>query len=65
MCKGFAAFIDEPPVIKISGSIVKIIYGHAEMDRVMSARTLRRAVERGKRALERHATGEDNIIVDE
>jgi hypothetical protein len=61
---GFAAFIDEPPVIEINGSIVRINYRRLD-ERVMSVRTLRRSVERGKRALERHATGEENIVIDE
>jgi hypothetical protein len=45
---GFAAFIDEPPVIEINGSIVRINYRRLD-ERVMSVRTLRRSVERGKR----------------
>lgn len=62
---GLAAFIDEPPVIEINGSIVRINYRRSDIERVMSVRTLRRMVERGNRALERHATGEENIVIDE
>jgi hypothetical protein len=62
---GFAAFIDEPPTIEINGSIVRICYKRADIQRVMSVRTLKRMVERGSRALERHATGEENILIDE
>lgn len=62
---GFAAFIDEPPIIEINGSIARIVYRRLDNDRVMSVRTLKRIIERGTRALDRHATGEDHIIVDD
>jgi hypothetical protein len=62
---GFAAFIDEPPTIEINGNIVRIDYRSADIHRVMSVRTLRRMVERGQIALERHATGEERVLIDE
>lgn len=62
---GVTAFIDEPPVIEINGGIVVVTYRKAGTQRAMSVRTLRRTVERGERALARHATGEDHITVDE
>jgi hypothetical protein len=61
----FAAFIDEPPVIEINGGIARISYRRADIERVMSVRTLRRVVERGKRALERHAAGDEHVVIDE
>lgn len=62
---GFAAFIDEPPIIEIAGGIVRISYRNGDIERVMSVRNFGRVVERGKKALERFAAGDDRIIIDE
>jgi NaMN:DMB phosphoribosyltransferase len=63
---GFAAFIQEAPIIEIKGGVAIIRYrGDPQGDRAMSVRTLARALERGQRALQRHAAGEENVIVDE
>lgn len=58
-----ANFIHEPPVIEITAGVVIIRYRDGE--RAMSVKTLARAVDRGNRALQRHAAGDQNIIVDD
>lgn len=60
-------FMQEPPVIEISNGIVLVHYrpGTCCSDRAMSVRCLERSVDRARRALERYAAGETDVIVDD
>jgi hypothetical protein len=62
----FPSFIDEPPIVSISGGVVFISYraSGARPERAMSLRTFERAIARGQRALERYAGRETDVIVD-
>lgn len=63
----FIAFISEAPTIEISGGVahVRDRSGNMRIDRAMSLKSLAKYVERGQRALKRHAEGDENIIVDD
>lgn len=62
---GLPGYLEEAPIIEINGGVAVARYVKARIDRAMSVRTLARTTERCRRALERHAAGEDNIIVDD
>lgn len=61
------AHITEAPTIEISDAVahVRDRSGNVRIDRAMSVRSFTKYVERGQRALERYAKGEQNIIVDD
>lgn len=63
----FAAFVQEPPTIEISGGVALVRYrtGTLCAERAMSIPNLARAVDRAQRALKRHAAGEEIVIVDD
>ena len=60
-------FVTEAPIIEMRGGVVHIRYtsnGEAT-ERTMSVKTFAKAIERGQRALDRYARGEENVIVDD
>lgn len=57
------SFIQQPPVIEIVGGVVLV--RDECIERAMSLSTLARVVDRGQRALKRHAAGETSVIVDD
>lgn len=63
----FTEFIEEPPVIEITGGVAIIRYrtGNCCAERAFSIKTLARAGERVQRALRMHAAGDDHVIVDD
>lgn len=63
----FIAHISEAPTIEISDGVahVRDRSGNMRIERAMSIKSLTKYVERGQRALERHANGEHNIIEDD
>jgi hypothetical protein len=61
----FAGFVTEPPIIEIGEDKIVAVRYRGVPERVMSVRTLTRAVERGQRALRQHAAGEKYVIVDD
>lgn len=62
---GFAAFVNDAPIIEIKGGVAFVRYGNSGMDRAMSIQTFTRAVERGQRALRKHAAGDEHVLVDD
>lgn len=63
----FAAFINEPPTIQISGGVAFVRYrsGGIHAERAMAIQTLRQAAERSLRALRQHAAGDEYVLVDD
>jgi hypothetical protein len=64
MAHHLTAFIQEVPVVEISGGVA-IVRHRGEPERAMPVRTLSRFVERCQKALRRHAAGDENIIIDD
>jgi hypothetical protein len=61
------AFIECPAVVEISGGVVRICErsGEQRIERTMAIKTAAQTGERIKRALERYAKGDENVIVDD
>jgi hypothetical protein len=61
--KSFAVHLDGPPTIQIRKGVVKVIdhTSGARIERAMAVADLEEYVRRGKRALERFATGDRDI----
>ncbi len=61
------AHLDEAPVVQIRKGVGRIIdrSGRARIERTMSIQDMRVYYERVGRALERHAAGEQDVIVDD
>lgn len=59
-------YLDEPPTVEISGGVVHIRdrSGARLIERAMSIKNFRRSLERGQRALDRYAKGEENVVED-
>lgn len=60
-------FVSEPPRIEISGGIatIQIRSGRDVTELVTTVCNLARSIERGQRALNCHAAGDDHIIIDD
>lgn len=63
----FVAHITEAPTVEIRDGVahVRDRSGNMRIDRAMSVRSFAKYVERGQRALERHAAGDDNVCIDD
>lgn len=63
----FVAHITEAPTIEIRDGVahVRDRSGNLRIDRAMSIKSFAKYVERGRRALERHAAGDAIIVVDD
>lgn len=61
---GSTIFSNEPPIIEIRDEVA-IIHHNGQLERAMSVRSFTRWIDRGQKALRRHAAGEAHVIVDD
>lgn len=63
----FTAHLTEVPVFEINDgvAVARARSGNRIINQAMSVKVLSKAVDRARRALERYANGEQNIIVDD